>query len=70
MAHIYNLETGAWIQDPTDGWVSSKVVSKNIVADKATLVFQITSGSREGQVRFFAWKSGSHAVPVRGNKQR
>lgn len=52
MAHIYNLETGAWIQDPADGWVSSKVVSKNIEGDRATLVFQITSGSREGAVRF------------------
>lgn len=51
MAHIYNLETGAWIQDPTDGWVSSKVVSKNIEGEKAVLVFQITSGSREGEVR-------------------
>jgi myosin-5 len=53
MAHTYNMETGAWIQDPTDGWVSSKVVAKNISGDKATLVFQITSGSREGEVRLW-----------------
>jgi hypothetical protein len=51
MAHTYNVDTGAWVQDPTDGWVSSKVISKNVDGDKATLVFEITSGSREGEVR-------------------
>jgi len=52
MSHTYNLDTGAWIQDPTDGWVSSKVVSKNLRGDKVTLVFEITSGAREGEVCF------------------
>ena len=51
MAHIYNIDTGAWIQDPTDGWVSSKVSSKSIDGTKATLVFEITSGERTGEVR-------------------
>ncbi|KAI5790206.1 class V myosin-like protein [Geopyxis carbonaria] len=49
MAHTYNIDTGAWIQDPTDGWVSSKVISKNLDGDKATLVFSITVGGREGE---------------------
>jgi myosin V len=50
MAHTYNIDTGAWIQDPQEGWVSSKVVSKNVEGDKATLVFEITSGDRIGEV--------------------
>ncbi|KAL7275148.1 Myosin type-2 heavy chain 1 [Rhizina undulata] len=49
MAHTYNVETGAWIQDPKEGWVSSKVVSKNVDGDQATLVFEITAGEREGE---------------------
>jgi len=49
MAHTYNIDTGAWIQDPQEGWVSSKVVSKNVEGDKATLVFEITSGDRIGE---------------------
>jgi len=60
MAHTYNVETGAWIQDPTDGWVSSKVLSKTIEGHKATLVFGITSGSRIGEVRdvcYQEWRS-------------
>lgn len=51
MAHTYNLETTAWVQDPTDGWAPSKVIKKDIVGNKATLVFEITSGSRKGEVR-------------------
>ncbi|RPB05626.1 hypothetical protein L873DRAFT_1651718, partial [Choiromyces venosus 120613-1] len=49
MAHTYNIETGAWIQDIQEGWVSSKVVSKNIGGEKATLAFEITSGDRIGE---------------------
>ncbi|TGZ81077.1 putative class V myosin [Ascodesmis nigricans] len=49
MAHTYNIDTGAWIQDPTDGWVSAKVISKDVKDDKATLVFEITSGDRSGE---------------------
>lgn len=51
MAHTYNVDTGAWIQDETDGWISSKVLSKEINGEKATLVFEITAGEREGEVR-------------------
>jgi len=50
MAHTYNVGTGAWIQDTHEGWVSSKVVSKNLVDDKAALVFEIASGDRIGEV--------------------
>ncbi|CCX12012.1 P-loop containing nucleoside triphosphate hydrolase protein [Pyronema domesticum] len=49
MAHTYNVDTGAWIQDETDGWISSKVLSKEINGEKATLVFEITAGEREGE---------------------
>jgi len=51
MAHTYNVDTGAWLQDPTDGWVPSRVLSKTIEGDRATLVFEIASGSRIGEVR-------------------
>jgi hypothetical protein len=69
MSHTYDLDTGAWIQDPTDGWVSSKVASKNIRGDKVTLAFEITSGAREGEVRFLstAWTI-LLLQPVRGNR--
>lgn len=50
MAHTYNLETGAWIQDVKDGWIASKVFDKSIDGDKVKLVFEITSGEREGEV--------------------
>lgn len=49
MAHTYNIDTGAWIQDPTEGWVSSRVVSKNVTGTTATLVFEITHGDRFGE---------------------
>jgi hypothetical protein len=52
MAHSYNVETGAWIQDPQEGWVSSKVISKNIDRKTATLVFEVTSGDRFGEVGY------------------
>jgi hypothetical protein len=51
MAHAYSVDTGAWIQDETDGWISSKVLSKEINGEKVTLVFEITAGEREGEVR-------------------
>jgi len=50
MAHTYNVGTGAWIQDTHEGWVSSKVVSKSVGGDKATLVFEIASGERISEV--------------------
>lgn len=50
MAHTYNIGTGAWVQDPQEGWVSSKVVSKSVDGATAALVFEITSGDRAGEV--------------------
>jgi len=58
MAHTYNVSTGAWIQDTHEGWVSSKVVSKNVEGDKATLVFEIASGDRIGEVWLSLTASG------------
>lgn len=57
MAHTYNLDTGAWIQDPQEGWVSSKVAQKTIDGPKVTLVFEITGGSRTGEVCFLYFAS-------------
>ena len=70
MAHTYNLETGAWIQDPTDGWVSSKVVKKDIVDNKVTLVFEITSGAREGEVRYYQLDGPREKGPALGAGHR
>jgi len=50
MAHTYNVDTGAWVQDPQEGWVSSKVVEKKINGSKVLLVFELTGGSRAGEV--------------------
>lgn len=53
MAHTYNVDTGAWVQDPQEGWVSSKVVEKKINGSKVLLVFELTGGSRTGEVRAY-----------------
>lgn len=50
MAHSYNVDTGAWVQDPQEGWVSSKVVEKKVNGNKVQLVFELTGGSRSGEV--------------------
>jgi hypothetical protein len=47
---LYNIDTGAWIQDEEEGWVSTKVVSKQVNGDEVELVFEITGGSRVGEV--------------------
>jgi myosin heavy subunit len=44
MAHIYENGTRAWQPDPTDGWVASEVVDKQIEGDKVKLVFQLENG--------------------------
>lgn len=50
MSHTYEIGTGAWVQDPKDGWVSTTVVEKEVNDDKVKLVFEITSGDRIGEV--------------------
>lgn len=50
MAHSYNIDTGAWVQDTLEGWVSSKVVEKKVNGTKVSLVFELTGGSRTGEV--------------------
>ena len=44
MAHNYDVGTGAWQPDPTEGWVASEVESKKIQGDKVMLVFQLANG--------------------------
>ena len=50
MAHSYNIDTGAWIQDAQEGWVSSKVIAKTVNGKKVQLVFELTGGARTGEV--------------------
>ncbi|KAH3906684.1 hypothetical protein HBI56_229350 [Parastagonospora nodorum] len=47
MAHIYENGTRAWQPDPTDGWVASEVVDKQIEGDKVKLVFQLENGEKK-----------------------
>ncbi|KAI5806521.1 putative myosin MYO2 [Peziza echinospora] len=49
MAHSYSVDTGAWVQDIQEGWVSSKVVQKTVNGAKVLLVFELTGGSRAGE---------------------
>ena len=44
MAHNYDVGTGAWQPDPTEGWVASEVESKKIQGDKVILIFQLANG--------------------------
>lgn len=54
MAHSYSVGTGAWVQDPEEGWVSATVQQKSIQGDKVKLDFEITGGSRTGEVCRFS----------------
>ena len=44
MANIYEVGTGAWQPDPTEGWVSSEVKEKLVDGDNVTLVFVLENG--------------------------
>ena len=44
MASSYDVGTGAWQTDPTEGWVASEVTSKNVQGDKVKLLFQLVNG--------------------------
>jgi myosin heavy subunit len=51
MAHIYETGTRAWQPDPTDGWVASELVDKQIDGDKVKLVFQLENGEVRSRPR-------------------
>ena len=59
MAHSYNIDTGAWIQDSHEGWVSSRVVAKTVTGKKVQLVFELTGGARSGEVGLLPLKDGA-----------
>jgi hypothetical protein len=44
MAHLYEIGTGAWQPDATEGWVKSEVESKVVEGDKVKLVFRLENG--------------------------
>jgi len=44
MAHLYDIGTRAWQPDPTEEWMASEVVRKNINGDKVNLVFRLDNG--------------------------
>jgi myosin-5 len=44
MANSYEVGTGAWQPDPTEGWISSEVKEKLVDGDKVTLVFLLENG--------------------------
>ncbi len=57
MAHNYDIGTRAWQPDPTEGWIASEVVSKDIKGNKVNLVFQLDKGEVRlhvySQLQFF-----------------
>jgi hypothetical protein len=44
MANIFEVGTGAWQPDPTEGWVPSEVKEKLVNGDKVTLTFILENG--------------------------
>ncbi|KAL1969080.1 hypothetical protein VTN77DRAFT_914 [Rasamsonia byssochlamydoides] len=44
MANSYEVGTGAWQPDPTEGWISSEVKEKVVDGDKVKLVFLLANG--------------------------
>lgn len=52
MANSYEVGTGAWHPDPTEGWISSEVKEKLVDGDKVTLVFLLENGE---VCSFFIW---------------
>jgi myosin V len=44
MAESYDVGTRAWQTDPTEGWVASEVVKKNVEGAKTNLVFKLDNG--------------------------
>lgn len=44
MTSNYEVGTRAWQPDPTEGWVPSELVKKDVDGDKVTLEFQLENG--------------------------
>jgi myosin-5 len=57
MAHSFEIGTGAWQPDATEGWVASEVQQKVVTGDKVKLVFKLANGS----VR----RKGSGRIPLK-----
>lgn len=43
MAHQYDVGTGAWQPDPTEGWIASVVKEKLVQGDRVKLVFRLAN---------------------------
>lgn len=43
MAHHYEVGTGAWQPDATEGWIASVVEEKIVDGDRVKLVFRLSN---------------------------
>jgi myosin-5 len=54
MVNSYEIGTGVWQPDPTEGWISSEVKERTVNGDKVTIIFLLENGEvcqlRIGQV--------------------
>lgn len=62
MAHNYDVGTGAWQSDPTEGWVASEVESKQIQGEKVVLVFQLANGEVSVPTSLLTYNMGSSVL--------
>ena len=44
MTSTYDVGTRAWQPDPTEGWVASELVKKDVDGEKVTLKFELENG--------------------------
>jgi len=44
MSHTYDIGTRVWRPDPTDGWIGSEVIARQIDGDKVNLIFRLENG--------------------------
>lgn len=44
MSQSYEVGTGAWQPDPTEGWIASEVKEKIVDGEKVKLVFLLANG--------------------------
>ena len=43
MAHLYDVGTGVWQPDPTEGWIASEVDEKVVKGEEVKLVFRLVN---------------------------
>lgn len=43
MAHLYQVGTGVWQQDPAEGWIASEVEEKIVDGQKVKLVLRLAN---------------------------